>query len=457
MSLLAGRLRKARSLFPRTDLRRGIYQLRHLIMSESDVDQWLQQGITAVKSGNRAEGREWLMKVLAVDQRHETAWLWLSGAVTSPDEQRICLENVLAINPANRLAQKGLAKLGETAVAPEAPQSPASRTVIHRKRPAVSTAQALLYPERQEETWEWVDPTPNLKPDGVAEYQAEESYNDVWTRDVTICGYCAAELREDQTTCPNCQRNLIVKTFQYEKNSPNLVIFWVLLFAMSQLYLIQAIYDVVVERNLITALLDGLLMIVFLIIAVGAYWRQVWSYMAATLMFILVIVGSLLRFLVPINLAPLNLAIWDEVFTNVATPLVSGLGVFLRSFRLLTAVIGLVTAVFGVPSDFARIEQRQTARLGKRLKTGADYAIAARKLAQQDLWASAILHWQRAAALEPYRLPHQINLGRGYARLGFTQRAVDTLTAVRQRTTDPKMQADLENFIHTIQTTNTTS
>jgi hypothetical protein len=43
-----------------------------------------------------------------IDQYNEQAWLWLSAVVDSPEEQRTCLENVLAINPANERARQGL-------------------------------------------------------------------------------------------------------------------------------------------------------------------------------------------------------------------------------------------------------------------------------------------------------------------------------------------------------------
>lgn len=417
----------------------------------SEADRWLQRGITAVKAGNHAEGREWLMKALETDDHNEQAWLWLSGAVTSPEERRICLENVLTLNPENSLAQKGLAKLEETAVPPDAS---VHRQTIRRQRAAVSTAQALLYPERQEETWEWVDPTPGMTPGEATAYQAEETYDDVWTHDVDICGHCAQELAEEDTKCPNCQRNLLVKTFQYEKSSPNLVIFWVLLLSLGQLYLIQVIFDVVVERNVLLAAFDTILMGIFFVLAIGAYFRQVWAYPAGTLMFALVLIGGLLRLLAPFDLTPLNLGVWDQAITEVSKGLVDGLGIFLRGFRLLTAVLGLVTAIFWVPSDFARTQQRQIARLGRRLKTGRDYDLAARRLTEKGLWATAVLHWQRAAALEPYRLPYQINLGRAYARLGFRQRALDTFTAVRQRTTNTELQAKLDKLIQASQTAN---
>ena len=78
----------------------------------SEIDELLKQGITAVKRGDKENGRIHLMKLLEMDERNEQAWLWLSGAVEDKEERIICLENVLAINPDNELAQKGLARFG---------------------------------------------------------------------------------------------------------------------------------------------------------------------------------------------------------------------------------------------------------------------------------------------------------------------------------------------------------
>jgi tetratricopeptide (TPR) repeat protein len=68
----------------------------------------LQQGIALTKAGRQAEARQALEQVLEVDERNEQAWLWLSGVADSLEERRNCLENVLAINPANTAAQRGL-------------------------------------------------------------------------------------------------------------------------------------------------------------------------------------------------------------------------------------------------------------------------------------------------------------------------------------------------------------
>jgi hypothetical protein len=72
------------------------------------IDEMLKKGIAAVNAGRKAEARRLLMRVVEQDERNELAWLWLSGAVDTDRERRICLENALVINPNNRMAKRGL-------------------------------------------------------------------------------------------------------------------------------------------------------------------------------------------------------------------------------------------------------------------------------------------------------------------------------------------------------------
>lgn len=58
---------------------------------------------------------------------------------------------------------------------------------------------------------------------------------------------------------------------------------------------------------------------------------------------------------------------------------------------------------------------------------GADYFMAGRRHAQDGRWASAILHWQRAAAKEPANWRFQLALAEAYGLLGFTSRSADVL------------------------------
>jgi hypothetical protein len=101
-------------------------------MTSYQVAQWLRQGIAAAKAGDVERATELLMKVVDVDELNEQAWLWLSSVVESDADREACLENVLAINPDNKLAIKGLVhvrnRMAESALAfepkPEPPPQP---------------------------------------------------------------------------------------------------------------------------------------------------------------------------------------------------------------------------------------------------------------------------------------------------------------------------------------------
>ncbi len=73
----------------------------------------VQQGIAASKSGDKRRARELLTQAVQVDPQNEQAWLWLSDTLTDAVFRRICLEKVLAINPASVVARRGLGALAE--------------------------------------------------------------------------------------------------------------------------------------------------------------------------------------------------------------------------------------------------------------------------------------------------------------------------------------------------------
>lgn len=78
----------------------------------TDQTQFLMnQAILAIKAGDLAGGRKLLESVLEADSNNESAWLWMSAAVSSDAERRHCLEQVLVINPDNAQAKRGLEKL----------------------------------------------------------------------------------------------------------------------------------------------------------------------------------------------------------------------------------------------------------------------------------------------------------------------------------------------------------
>jgi tetratricopeptide (TPR) repeat protein len=85
-------------------------------MHDADrIDELLKRGIAAAKAGRREEARQILLHVVELDERDEQAWLWLSGVVDAREDRRVCLENVLTINPDNPHARQGLRRLDQQA------------------------------------------------------------------------------------------------------------------------------------------------------------------------------------------------------------------------------------------------------------------------------------------------------------------------------------------------------
>jgi tetratricopeptide (TPR) repeat protein len=87
-------------------------------MASTRVVELLQRGIAAAKAGQKQAARQALLQAIELDEQNEQAWLWLSGVVESFEDRRVCLENVLTINPNNGHAQAGLRWLDQHAPPP---------------------------------------------------------------------------------------------------------------------------------------------------------------------------------------------------------------------------------------------------------------------------------------------------------------------------------------------------
>ncbi len=104
--------------------------------SQQVVAQWLQEGIIAAKAGQREQARFRLLDVVEQDQTNEAAWFWLYQVFDRLDDKRVCLENLLTINPYNHWAREELLKYGAPASGQQA--NAWSGQLSHR--PAQSTA-----------------------------------------------------------------------------------------------------------------------------------------------------------------------------------------------------------------------------------------------------------------------------------------------------------------------------
>ncbi len=112
-------------------------------MSDNDLQTLLGTGIQAARNGNKLVARRIFEQVLELDDRNELAWMWMASVVDTARERRICLENVLEINPNNERAIQALAKLGGPKEAkPKAePRKPPSRAPKPQAKAEGATAE----------------------------------------------------------------------------------------------------------------------------------------------------------------------------------------------------------------------------------------------------------------------------------------------------------------------------
>ncbi|MFQ3568582.1 MAG: hypothetical protein SNJ59_16470 [Aggregatilineales bacterium] len=96
----------------------------------ANVEAMVREGVKALKAGRKEEANVLLLKAVELDPYNEDAWLWLSGIVESPEDQRTCLENVLSINPNNARARSGLAYLDKISASASSSTTPPAQPFV---------------------------------------------------------------------------------------------------------------------------------------------------------------------------------------------------------------------------------------------------------------------------------------------------------------------------------------
>jgi hypothetical protein len=77
-------------------------------IDQSRLDTLIAEGRAALLAGDKPRAQSLLEAAVKLDARSEEAWIWLSGAQDTPDAMAACLQQALAINPANEQALDGL-------------------------------------------------------------------------------------------------------------------------------------------------------------------------------------------------------------------------------------------------------------------------------------------------------------------------------------------------------------
>jgi tetratricopeptide (TPR) repeat protein len=416
------------------------------------VDELLQEGIAAAKSGQRERAYDLLMQVVEEDKDNVLAWLWLSGVADSLDDREIYLENVLALDPMHAAARKGLAQVreqkkatasdsGETAPAspPRQESSPIETTT---DRVPVSPAAAIL-----REDFARRQPLPEAEPDPPP-LPPQDEFEDKY-----LCPYCATQTAPDDRRCPACANQLWVKVRRREERSSWLwvaltlqaasiiwpvflwlsVLFWAARQAgLDNFFLLVAPYlglptdlpaEVVaaafetIPRGYVVPLV--LYILFSLVVMVGLYlrWKPV---------FYLFLVNALLvlGFAVVGTAIGLGLPSKGAIVSPGVGIVCSGGGIMLGLLMFLL--------VLQLEDDFFFDEKRLLLRPDPDATNGPALLGSGYRYAKRGMWAMAALHLRRATSYTPGQIDPYLALAAAYLNLGRYDLAAGAMQEARR-------------------------
>jgi len=425
------------------------------------VDDTLREGITAARAGQREQARDLLMQVVEQDEENVLGWLWLSGVVESLEEREICLENVLALDPANEAARKGLAWVREQRRAdpsiprePETPSPPpqevSGRGPTSAGKP-VSAAAAVLredFARRQPPP----EPEPELPPLPLRD-EFEDEY---------LCPYCAAQTAPDDRQCPTCGNELWIKFRRREERSSWLWvaltlqaagIIWPAFIALVALFIaaghaglgnffrlvpvylglpgdvpaeiVDAAFEVV-PRSYVLPLVFHLLF--SLVVMVGLYmrWKPIFYLYVANA---LVMLGSAVAGMA----IGLGMPVHEGVASQRVGVMCGGGGVILGLLMFLL--------VIRISDDFFYDEKRLLLRFDRDATNGPALLDSGRRYARRAMWALAAIHLRRAAGLMPHQIDAHLALAVAYLNLRRYDLAAAALDEARRISpNDPQVE-----------------
>jgi tetratricopeptide (TPR) repeat protein len=127
--------------------------------------------------------------------------------------------------------------------------------------------------------------------------------------------------------------------------------------------------------------------------------------------------------------------------------LVTGfLGYVMAAFRALLTVM-LTVFMFNTVEDFSKEERRERLELDRRAVNDADFYARGRAYEKRGMWAKALLHWQKAVAINPGRDTYYASMARAYARLGWYEQAVAQIEEARRVSRTPEEWQTLHDII----------
>ena len=357
----------------------------------------LKEGIAAARAGQADRARACLLPVVQADERNVQAWYWLSRIVDSLEERKICLENVLALDPGHAAVQAELSALRTQRAQVQAPARPVDAFIP-------TTAEECLVSNAA------VQPLP--------------------------CPYCGAQAGPQARRCPACSRTISVrerKATGHSFYSLGLVAIW---FAVANyIWLGLSLYylgsdlpamvsasprlaatlqkvaellglkvpalDAVALPPLPVLLAGGAAFAFSLAVAAGLYYRVRFAYWLT--------VGLTLLGLIFLTYNAITSETWQLVRLAVA-------------LVLFAAATSLVFAAY---DEFAWVERRLAAVIDPDADSHSALYARGRRYAEGGMWAGALVHWAKAVVLNPGHPEYRLALASAYINLGQPEKALE--------------------------------
>jgi tetratricopeptide (TPR) repeat protein len=423
----------------------------------------LHQAIAAARDGRRDDARVLLMRTLEADPRNERAWLWLSGVVDDPNDVKICLENVLALNPSNARARQGLEWLHARVGLPLPPSLPLERSGGSTEREIDVNAFSLTRLRAYQATLADVAPAParqrvQAAPASVPARQSVQTtpasasgravvqrgnpavdrapatvvsrIASIEAEDATIpCPYCGAPTVEAQRRCTQCSGSLLVRVALPEEQSAIVqALVWLWRGGAIALALVALIFPVLgtllYQENpargfpigiLIPAVILALTGMVGFSVAQHLAQRSVWALYLAAGLTAVGLIGALALVARPdMILAFINRLIGAALLpADWLTPLQSGarlaaIGAIVAHIAAIALSVAGYTAIVGKLERFRHILKPSDH------VTHYNNGVA---LKNRGMWYAASLEWEWAVKKAPYDVTCLRALGLAYARL----------------------------------------
>ncbi len=418
----------------------------------------LHLAIAAARDGRRDDARALLMRTLEAEPRNERAWLWLSGVVDDPGDVKICLENVLALNPSNARARQGLEWLHAHVGLPLPPSPPPERSGGSTEREIDAGAFSLTRLRAYQATLADVAPetasrsaslpvrrsvqtTPPPVSGRAAVQSGASAVNralptsvarlaSIETDDATIpCPYCGAPTVEAQRRCTQCDGSLLVRVaLSDEPSSIVSALVWLWRGGAIAIMLIALIFPALgtflYQENpargfpigiLIPAVILALVGVIGFSIARQLAQRSVWALYLSVGLTVAGLIGALALVARPDAL----IAVLDRLLGATTlppdwlAPLLSGVSIVAIS-AIVAHVAAIALTVAGYTAIAGRLERFRHILKPSDHVTHYNNGVA---LKNRGMWYAASLEWEWAVKKAPYDVTCLRALGLAYARL----------------------------------------